>query len=229
MLPVKINKNKALDVSSHRYGNAPGRAALVHCARVLYRILHRTCRMRMKTDRPFKENVMEYSQLIKDRYSVRKLGSQSVEEDKVKAILEAARVSPTAVNKQPQRLLVLRSPESMAKLKECTPYSFGAPMAIAVCCNWDEAWVRPYDNYNSGVIDAAVVGTHIMLAVHDLGLGSTWVGHFDPVLFREKFNLPENIEPVVVFPIGYPAPEAKPAHLHAKRRPLEETVVYESF
>ena len=172
---------------------------------------------------------MEYSQLIKERYSVRKLDSRPVEEEKIAAILEAARVSPTAVNKQPQRILVLRDAQSMEKLKECTPYTFNAPMAIAVCCNRDEAWVRPYDNYNSGVIDAAVIGTHIMLAIHDLGLGSTWVGHFDPVMFRKLYNLPDNIEPVVVFPIGYLAPEAKPAHLHEKRRPLEETVVYETF
>ena len=172
---------------------------------------------------------MEYSQLIKERYSVRKLDSRPVEEEKIAAILEAARVSPTAVNKQPQRILVLRDAESMEKLKECTPYSFNAPMALAVCCNLDEAWVRPYDNYNSGVIDAAVIGTHIMLAIHDLGLGSTWVGHFDTVVFRKLYNLPDNIEPVVIFPIGYPAPDAKPAHLHAKRRPLEETVVYDHF
>jgi len=172
---------------------------------------------------------MEYSQLIKERYSVRKLDSRPVEEEKIAAILEAARVSPTAVNKQPQRILVLRDAKSMEKLKECTPYTFNAPMALAVCCNRDEAWVRPYDNYNSGVIDASVIGTHIMLAIHDLGLGSTWVGHFDPVMFRKLYNLPDNIEPVVIFPIGYLAPEAKPAHLHEKRRPLEETVVYESF
>ena len=172
---------------------------------------------------------MEFSQLIKDRYSVRKFSTQPVEESKIAAILEAARVAPTAVNKQPQRILVLRSPESMKKLEDCTPYTFGAPMAIAVCCRLDEAWVRPYDSYNSGVIDAAVVGTHIMLAMHDLGLGSTWVGHFDTAAFRQKYNLPDTVEPVVVFPIGYLAPDAKPAHLHAKRRPLEETVVYESF
>jgi len=172
---------------------------------------------------------MEFGQLIRERYSVRKFSSRPVEEGKITAILEAARVAPTAVNKQPQRLLVIRSPESLEKLKECTPYGFGAPMAIAVCCRTDEAWVRPYDNYNSGIIDAAVVGTHVMLAAHDLGLGSTWVGHFDAAAFRKSFNLPDNVEPVAVFPIGYPAPDAKPAHLHEKRRPLEETVVCESF
>lgn len=172
---------------------------------------------------------MEYSQLIKERYSVRKFSSQPVEESKLAAILEAARVSPTAANKQPQRILVIRDPANMEKLKQCTPYAFNAPIALAVCCDRDEAWVRPYDNDNSGVIDAAIVATHIMLAVHDLGLGATWVGHFDPAVFRALYNLPDSVDPVALLPIGHLAPEAKPAHLHAKRRPLEETVVYERF
>lgn len=120
---------------------------------------------------------MEYSQLIKERYSVRKFSDKPVEDAKLAAILEAARVAPTAVNKQPQRILVIRDAAGMEKLKACTPYTFGAPMALAVCGHRDEAWVRPYDGYNSAIIDAAIIGTQIMLAVHDLGLGSTWVGH----------------------------------------------------
>lgn len=172
---------------------------------------------------------MEYGRLIKERYSVRKFSPQAVEESKLAAILEAARVAPTAANKQPYRILVIRNAEGMEKLRACTPYTFDAPMALAVCCNTDEAWVRPFDSYNAGVIDASIVGTQIMLAVHDIGLGSTWVGHFDPVAFRRNFNLPANIEPVALFPIGYLAPTAKPAHLHEKRRPLEETVLYDTF
>lgn len=172
---------------------------------------------------------MEYRSLIGQRYSVRKFSNLQVEDGVVQAILEAARLAPTAVNKQPQRILVLRGEESMDKLKTCTPYTFHAPMAMAVCCHVGEAWVRPYDNYNSGVIDAAIVATHIMLAAHDLGLGSTWVGHFDPAEFRRVFNLPDHMEPVAVFPLGYPAADARPSPQHEKRRPIEETVVYDSF
>ena len=172
---------------------------------------------------------MEYGQLIRDRYSVRQFSERPVEDDLVAAILEAARVAPIAVNKQPQRILVLRSADGMEKLKTCTPYAFNAPMALIVCRRKDEAWVRPYDGDNSGVIDASIVGTHIMLAAHDLGLGTTWVGHFDPAVLRRVFNLPDAVEPVVIFPLGYPAAEAKPSHMHAKRRPVAETVVYESF
>ena len=172
---------------------------------------------------------MEYSQLIKERYSVRKFSDRPVEESKVTAILEAARLAPTAVNKQPQRILVLRDAASMEKLKACTPYAFNAPMALAVCCRRDEAWVRPYDGDNSAIVDAAIVATHLMLAVHDIGLGSTWVGHFDPEAFRQAFTLPDNVTPVAVFPIGYPAADASPSPQHEKRRSLNETVLYESF
>lgn len=172
---------------------------------------------------------MEFNALIKERYSVRKFSNQPVEESAVATILEAARLAPTACNNQPQRILVVRTPAGMEKLKECTPYTFSAPMALAVGFQKNEAWVRPYDNENSGVIDACIVGTHIMLAVHNLGLGSTWVGHFDPLAFRKLFNLPESIVPVAIFPIGHPAVDARPAPLHEKRRPLLETVVYENF
>ena len=65
---------------------------------------------------------MEYGQLIRDRYSVRRLSDRPVEDERLAAVLEAARVAPTAVNKQPQRILVLRSAGGMEKLKTCTPY-----------------------------------------------------------------------------------------------------------
>lgn len=172
---------------------------------------------------------MEFSQLIKERYSVRKFSDQPVEADKVTAILEAARLAPTAVNKQPYRILVLQGAVNMEKLKSCTPYAFNAPMALVVCCRADEAWVRAHDQYNAGVIDAAVVGTHIMLAIHNLSLGATWVGNFIPTAFQAAFKLTDALEPVVIFPLGYPAADAKPAPLHAQRRSLDEMVHYVDF
>lgn len=172
---------------------------------------------------------MEFAQLIRERYSVRRFTAEPVTDAELQSILEAARLAPTAVNKQPQRLLVLRSAGSLEKLRACTKYCFDAPLVIAVCANTAEAWVRPHDQDNSAVVDAAIVGTHLMLAVHNLGLGSTWVGFFDPVLFRRDFKLPAHIEPVALFPIGHPAPEAQPSPMHAKRRPLAETVAYETF
>ena len=172
---------------------------------------------------------MEFEKLVRERYSVRKFNEQPVSEADLGAILEAARLAPSAVNKQPFRLLALKTPESMAKLAECTKYTFGAPLAIIVCARADEAWVRPFDQDNAAVVDATIAATHIMLAAHDRGLGSTWVGHFDPAAVRAKFNIPAELTPVAVFPIGHPAPDAAPAPMHAKRRELAELVRYESF
>ena len=172
---------------------------------------------------------MEFTTLVKERYSVRQFSTRPVEPDMITALLEAARVAPTAVNKQPYRILVLRDQAGMEKLKSCTPYTFNAPMALIVCGKKSEAWVRAYDNANSMLVDASIVGTHIMLAAHDMGLGTTWVGHFDPVAVRMAYKLPDGMEPVVIFPVGYPAPDAKPALPHAKRRPLSETVIYDGF
>ena len=172
---------------------------------------------------------MEFAQLIAERYSVRKFSAEPVSESDIQAILEAARLAPTACNKQPCRVLVLQTPESMARLKHCATYTFDAPMAIAVCGVTSEAWVRPYDQDNAFVVDAAIIGSHIMLAVHNLGLGSTWVGHFDPSAFRNLFKLPPNVTPVAIFPIGHPAPDARPSPMHGKRRDLNELVVRETF
>lgn len=172
---------------------------------------------------------MEYPQLIRERYSVRKLSDKPVEPEKFAAILEAARVAPTAANKQPYRLLAIRDAKGMEKLATCTQYTFGAPAAVILCGCVDEAWVRPHDKQNAMFIDAGIVGAHIALAIHDLGLGSTWVGYFDPIETRKQFNIPAELEPLAIFPFGYPSAEAKPAHLHAKRRALEETVTYDSF
>lgn len=172
---------------------------------------------------------MEFLDVLAKRYSVRGFDSAPVEPEKISKILEAARSAPTAVDRQPQRLVVLQSPAEMAKLAACTKYTFGAPAAIIVCYDSDKAWVRPYDSENAGIIDASIVGTFIMLTACDLDLGTCWVGHFNPAEVRSRFNLPESVKPAAIFPLGYPAKDAKPSGLHFQRLPLDETVRYGSF
>lgn len=172
---------------------------------------------------------MEFSEVLARRYSVRKFASRPVEPEKIRLILEAARSAPTAVDRQPQRIVVLQSPQEMAKLALCTKYTFGAPAALIVGCAEDKAWVRPFDNENAGVIDASIVGTFLMLAICDQDLGTCWVGHFDPAELRSQFRFPDNVRPVAVFPFGYPAEDAAPSRLHGERLPLEDTVRYGTF
>jgi len=172
---------------------------------------------------------MDFLELAKKRYSVRKFSDKKVEKEKIDLILEAGRVAPTAVNYQPQRILVIDSDESLEKLKECTRYHFNAPLVMLVCYDNTISWKRNYDNKDMGEVDAAIVATQMMLEIDNLNLGTTWVGHFDPRKIIETFSLPENIIPVALFPIGYPHEESVPHQLHEKRLEISETVIYNSF
>ena len=172
---------------------------------------------------------MNFLELAKERYSVRKFDGRKVEADKVKSILEAGRLSPTAVNYQPQRVLVLDDEERLAKLKDCTPYHFHAPLALIVCYDTTTSWKRPYDGKDMGEVDAAIVTTRMMLQIAELGLGTTWVGRFDPVALRKAYAIPEELIPVAILPTGYPASGAQPSPMHEKRLDEKETVFYNAF
>lgn len=173
---------------------------------------------------------MDFATLATEkRYSCRSYLARPVEGEKLNAILRTAHAAPTAVNRSPQRILVIQSPEGMEKLARCTRYTYGAPMALVVCYHRDEAWVRSYDGKMGGDIDAAIVASHIVLQAADLGLGSLWVGHFDPAVLRVEFQLPEEIVPVAIIDLGYPAEDGGPSNAHWQRRPMEDTLVYESF
>lgn len=169
---------------------------------------------------------MDLMTVLKERYSCRKFSDKKVEKEKLDAILEAARLAPTAVNFQPQRLFVLESSESLNKLKECTPYYFDAPVAVLVCYDKSVSWKRKFDGSDFGVIDASIVGTQMMLEVVNQGLGATWVGYFDPAVVSKVYELPDNLEPVAIFPIGYPADDAAPSPMHFDRHELAEIVKY---
>lgn len=172
---------------------------------------------------------MAFIDLAVQRYSVRKFSEKPVEDEKIDVILQAARVSPTACNNQPQRILVIQSDEALSKLKECTNYHFHAPLAFLICYDKTVSWKRPFDGDDSGDVDASIVTTQMMLAAADSGLGTTWVGYFDPEKTRKVFEIPENFIPVAILPTGYPADNSVPSSNHAKRYALEQTVFYNKF
>lgn len=172
---------------------------------------------------------MDFEKLISERYSVRSFQPHHLPEQIVEKILLAGHKAPTGCNYQPQRILVLNTDESIAKLKTCTKCHFNAPTAMLVCHNKEESWVRKYDGARSSPVDAVIVTTHMMLAAQNEGVGTCWVMHFDPAAMRESFNIPENVEPIALLVMGYPSDEAKPLDLHFKSRPMEETVFYGEF
>lgn len=172
---------------------------------------------------------MDFMTLAKERYSVRSFSEKTIEKEKLGLVLEAGRLAPTAVNFQPQRVLVIQSREAMEKLKECTQYHFNAPAALLVCYDKTVSWHRKHDNRDSGEIDAAISATHMMLQAAEIGLGTTWVMYFDPTKIKDVYNIPDNLEPVVLFPIGYPSQDAAPSKAHEQRLALDSTVFYDSF
>lgn len=173
---------------------------------------------------------MDFLQLAENRYSVRKFTERPVEREIIDKILRAGTLAPTAKNLQPQRILVLTSKESLEKLDRATKCRFGAPAAMLVCYDRDACWKRDrYDGKPSGEVDAAIVTTHMMLAAASLGIGTTWVMHFDPVAIRKEFEVPANYEPVAVLIMGYPAPDAEPSAMHKERCSVSELVSFDRF
>ncbi|MCR5518721.1 MAG: nitroreductase family protein [Bacteroidales bacterium] len=158
--------------------------------------------------------------LAAERYSCRGFDARPVPEEMVESILEAARLAPTAVNRQPVHVWVARSAEALEKLGTATPYIYGAGLVFVVGCKPADAWVRKYDGKNGAEVDAAIVGTHIMMEAADLGLGSVWVGSFDPAALASAFPELADWDVVALFPVGWPA--AEPSSNHASRKSLEE-------
>ncbi len=172
---------------------------------------------------------MEFEQLIHERYSVRKFKAEHLPRAVIDKILQAGHMAPTGCNYQPQRILVLNTDQSIEKLRECTKCHFDAPCAMLVCHNKEESWVRKYDGALSSPVDAAIVATHMMLAAHNIGVGCCWVMHFDPLAMEKAFHIPQGIEPVALLVMGYPSEDAKPLELHHQFRPMDQTVIYDTF
>lgn len=150
---------------------------------------------------------MSFQELIRRRYSVRAYETRPVEEDKLARVLEAARLAPTAANRQPFRIIVVQTKGREAELGRIygRPWFVQAPLVLAVCAVPAESWVRKYDGWNAAEVDAAIAMSHIVLAAAEEGLGTCWIAAFDPKAAREVLELPEGIVPVAFTPLGYPA------------------------
>lgn len=166
---------------------------------------------------------MDFLTLSKKRYSVRSYSDTPVSDDLIEKILIAAQNAPTAHNNQPQIIYVMRSQEALDIVDASTRARFGAPLVFVVCYDSNLSW-KSKDGRDSGHWDASIIATHILLEATDLGLGSLWIGMFKPDVIREKLELPENIIPVCILPVGFASETSAPINLHDQRRPLSETV-----
>lgn len=170
---------------------------------------------------------MDFSELIQTRYSVRAYKPDSVDDAILKQILEAARLAPTADNRQPFQLIVIQTEDRQEELKRVynKKWFVQAPLVIAAVGVPAQNWVRKQDGKNYNDVDVAIVMDHLILAAAELGLGTCWIAAFDPAAAREILQLPDEVEPVAFTPLGYPADQPGPR----KRKDLQELVRYERW
>lgn len=171
---------------------------------------------------------MSFEKMVKSRYSVRKYDPRPIEAKKLHKILEAGRLAPTAVNYQPQRILVVQG-DDLETMQGCTPCLYGQPVVLVVCYDRNESW-KSRSGREIGDVDGTIVMTQMMYQAEELGIGSLIVGIYKEPLLRERFHIPAHYEIVSLLMLGYPAADAEPnAQLHFNRKPLEETVFFGTF
>lgn len=170
---------------------------------------------------------MEFQDLIRNRFSVRGYKSDPLEDEKLQQVLSAAALAPTAANRQPFQLIVIKTAgreEELARIYGREWFT-QAPYVVCICTIPDQSWVRQQDGANYAIVDAAIAMDHLILAAHDMGLGTCWIAHFDIDAAREILALPETVHPLIFTPLGYPnAPQRE-----TKRKALDELVRYEKW
>lgn len=169
---------------------------------------------------------MDFLELAKERYSVRKFKDMPISDEHMARILEAINVAPTGCNYQPQRVYVVKSEEGIAKLNTLSKCIFGAKTVLIFAYDKTEDWKnRLEEGVHSGIQDVSIVATHAMMEAWECGVGSCWVNFFSPTKLREEMGLPETEEVVCIMPIGYIADDAEPlANMHYPHKELSETI-----
>ena len=171
---------------------------------------------------------MDFEKLIQMRYSCRHYSNNVVEDNLLAKILEAARLAPTAANRQPFQVIVIKTQDKEEDLLKIYPKDWFVqpPLILCVCCQSDIGWLRKkYDQQSYAVVDAAIVVDHITLQAADLGLGTCWIGDFNPQVAREFLSLPAEVQPVAFTPLGYPLDQPAPK----RRKDLKDLVRYDTW
>lgn len=169
---------------------------------------------------------MEFMEVVKSRYACKKFDSKQITKEQLDSILEAGRLAPTARNSQEQHIYVVQSDAGLAKIDSLTPCRYGAPTVLIVAFDKNNTFTYPGQQYDSGIEDASIVATHMLLASKNVGVDSGWVNYFDPDKVAETFHLPENEEVLTFINLGYAAEGTKPGETHFNRKPIEETVTF---
>lgn len=167
---------------------------------------------------------MEFEDVIRKRKATRKFSDTPVEKEKLEKILEAGRVAPTAKNIQPIKIYVVQSEEGIKKMDKATKCRYGAKTVLLVCGDKEKSYVK--DGSPIYQMDASIVATHMMLEATNLGVDNIWIELFDGETLRTEFDIPDNLVPVCLLPIGYRSKLCPPSPFHNIRKKIDELVEY---
>ncbi len=169
---------------------------------------------------------MGFSDLAAKRYSVRAYKTDAVPEHVLQQVLRDACLAPTAANRQAFQLIVIQTAGREDGLRRIydRDWFVQAPLVICACGLPAKNWVRR-DGRNYNDVDVAIVVDHLILSATNLGLGTCWIGAFDPAAARDVLGLPDDVEPIAFTPIGYPADEPP----SKKRKAISELVRYQEW
>ena len=165
---------------------------------------------------------MEFETVIRNRHATRKFSEKKIEKDKLEKILEAGRLAPTAKNNQPIKIYVVE--KKIEELDKATPCRYNAQTVLVVCANQKEAFQKK--NHSTYEMDAVIVATHMMLEATNLGIANIWIEMFEEESLRNILNIPDNLTPICLLPIGYEVEDTPISPNHNVRKPLEEIVEY---
>lgn len=163
-------------------------------------------------------------EIIAERKSIRKYTDQPIDKQTIDKIIESARLAPSAVNFQPWKFYICRSEEAKQVVRDSYPREWfnTAQLYILACGNREQSWKRPCDGKDHLDIDIAIAVEHMVLKITELGLATCWVCNFNPQIVKDGLMLSENMEPVVLLPIGYP--DSIEANSNNKKRKSSEEI-----
>ncbi len=181
-------------------------------------------------DRKKKKMNSFFQQLVRSRRSIRRYLDKTVERDKILACIEAARLAPSADNVQPWRFLIIDDLELKARFAKevfsgiyfVSRFAAQAPVLIMILARLDIIANRigkQIQDVSFYLIDIGIAGEHIVLQAEEFGLGTCWIGWFNPRKARKFFNIPRKYKIVALMALGYH--QKKPLK-EKKRKKLEE-------
>lgn len=167
---------------------------------------------------------MDFEEIIRQRKSTRLFSNKELEQEKIEKILEAGRLAPTAKNVQPFKIYVIKSEEGIKKIDACTPCRYKAPVVFLILGDKEKAFIK--DDTPMYVMDGSIVGTHMMLEATNIGVDNIWIEYFDTKKVIEEFDIPENLVPVCLLPMGYKSKMCPPSPMHKIRKSMDKLVEY---